>query len=46
MMKTIQKLVSLLMEWKEFVKMHISKNPLLTITEYTKYEELKKSVGK
>ena len=45
-MKAIQKLVSLLTEWKEYVKLHIAKNPLLTVTEYTKYEELKKATGK
>ncbi len=46
MMKAIQKLVSLLTEWKEFVKLHIAKNPLLTVNEYSKYEELKKAAGK
>eukprot|EP00831_Metopus_contortus_P032410 TRINITY_DN26191_c0_g2_i1.p1 TRINITY_DN26191_c0_g2~~TRINITY_DN26191_c0_g2_i1.p1 ORF type:complete len:109 (+),score=35.70 TRINITY_DN26191_c0_g2_i1:117-443(+) len=43
MMKAVQRLVSLLTEWKEFVKLHIAKNPLLTVTEYTKYEEIKKA---
>jgi len=44
--KVIQKLVILLSDWKEYVKLHISKNPLLTINEYSKYEEIKKAAGK
>ncbi len=44
--KNIQKLVMLLSEWKEYVKLHIAKNPLLTANEYSKYEEIKKAAGK
>eukprot|EP00826_Nyctotherus_ovalis_P009574 TRINITY_DN12531_c0_g4_i3.p1 TRINITY_DN12531_c0_g4~~TRINITY_DN12531_c0_g4_i3.p1 ORF type:complete len:135 (+),score=33.21 TRINITY_DN12531_c0_g4_i3:120-524(+) len=43
-MKGIQRLSTLLSEWKEYVKAHIMKHPLLTVNEYSKYEEIKKAL--
>ena len=42
--KAIKRLSTLLSEWREYVKAHIMKNPLLTVDEYSKYEDIKKAL--